>query len=97
MSFNYTLFVQETPPAKKAPGTLWLKKSIGLVSIAMESDKYIHFAAGNGNLSITDGTYYLTISEGSNPPSSPAIGQIWLQDNRSYWMFLGKWNPFGGG
>lgn len=96
MGGTYDLYVQDTPPQNKRPGTLWLKKDIGLLSIAMGENKYNHFSAGEGNLIITDGFYVRTQIASSTPPVSPVIGQLWLQDSANYWVFLGKWVPFGG-
>lgn len=95
MAFTYTVVVQETKPVAFAPGTFWLKASIGLFTIKL-GDVYTHIAAGRGNLSLADGVYYKTVTEQSGAPTSPSITDIWLQNNNVYWVYLGQWSQFGG-
>ena len=99
MAFTYNLIVQEDKPTGVAPGTLWLKKSIGVCQIIYNDDdpNILLPASGQGNLSISDGTYFRTVAESSSPPSSPDEGDIWLQNDNTYWIYLGQWVPFGGG
>jgi hypothetical protein len=99
MAFTYTLIVQENKPVKKAPGSIWLKKSIGVCQIIYDNTQNILLpASGQGNLAIADGIYFKTVAEGSSPPSSPNPGDIWLQnDQNTYWIYLGNWVPFAGG
>jgi hypothetical protein len=96
-TYVFTLIVQENKPTGKAPGTLWLLKDIGLVLYAMGNEEYVHWASGNGNLSIADGTYFKATTDGVSPPNSPTIGDIWLKNDQSYSIYLGNWAPFGGG
>ena len=99
MAIDYTLVVQTTPPVNKQPGILWLQKIPGMLSIYAGGDKYPTIAQGEPNLSITDGVYLLSVitTTGTTPPISPSVGQLWLDANYSYWVWLGKWCPMGGG
>lgn len=96
MDLYYTIIVSDTQPTNYAPGTLWLKKDIGLVLIHYLNEKYIHLSAGSGNLTVTDGVYQKIVALGSTPPAMPDIGQLWLQNSQSYWIWLNGWYPFGG-
>jgi len=96
MAYKFTLVVQETKPINYIPGSFWLKASVGLLMINI-GEEYHHIAAGNGNLVLVDGIYYRTVTESTTAPVAPTVGDIWLQNNNTYWAYLGKWTPFGGG
>lgn len=99
MAFTYTLIVDEDKPEGKAPGTIWIKKSVGTCQILFNDLQHVILpSSGQGSLSIADGTYFRSVTESTTPPGSPLIGDIWLQtDQNAYWIYLGQWTPFAGG
>ncbi|MCW8831095.1 MAG: hypothetical protein OQK32_06180 [Gammaproteobacteria bacterium] len=98
MAFTYTVVIQETEPTQISPASFWIKPSQGILTIYYQDGVFHHLAAGNGNLVASDGTFFRTVSEGTTPPVSPSIGDLWLQtDQNTYWAWLGRWCPIGGG
>jgi hypothetical protein len=97
MAFTYGLIASETEPIQIAPGTFWIIPSQGLLTIYYRDGNFHHIAVGKGNLVLTDGYYFKTVTESSTAPTSPAIGDLWYDtSNYNYWAWLGMWCPVGG-
>jgi hypothetical protein len=97
MGYSYNLVVQETSPKNVVPGnTFWLKASQGIMQQFFFENTFTQFATGKSNLSISDGTYFRIVTESATMPSSPQIGDIWLQGGTTYWVYLGIWTQFAG-
>jgi hypothetical protein len=89
MGYQYTFIVSDTEPQNRQPGTFWLHNTSGVLQFKIGEWAQINTATSG--LPILDDIYtYITIHQAS-APSSPVIGQIWVDNNSVVWIYLGTW------
>ena len=95
-TYNYTVIIQDTEPSSPQMFWEWVKKDTCQIFVRLKND-WLLIAEGENSITATDGTYWRQCLDQTAEPTSPEVGDRWVDDNGTMHVYLDDWVTIVGG